>query len=164
MAFDIDAELAALARQRAVANASLFDFTTERVLLAAVLADDAIEDRPPWLPHRVPVFEFTTVNGRVVDVGITAELEVDDFGDYRHKVAFSALRNLTARTGTAPDLLELSDQIDRHMATRDVGRYEHPLDLVWLFDLVTTQMRVSVSWITAALCRLRGLANHRRMA
>jgi hypothetical protein len=164
IAFDIDAELAALSRRRAIAEVSLFDFASERLLLGAVLANDAIEDRPPFMPHHVPILVLVPVNGRMVDVGLCADLETDDFADYRHQLVFKSIRNAIAKTDQLPDLVDVDDEIVRYLATRDVGPHHRAVDLLWLFDLVTTTSRVTVTWITAALGRLRGLANHRRMA
>jgi hypothetical protein len=162
--------------RRSHSQRAMFDDTTERVVLSAILADDAIEDRVPCEPHRVSPY------------ALVDDLEVDDFANPRHRAAFTAWRNLqfTNVKNSGQDALPLAEQTARleqiwlydvfeEFVRGVVLRGTNPIDaawfLPWLFDLATApwpwgpvyQPRVTVSWLAGSLNRLRSLAQIRRL-
>lgn len=140
MRFDVDSELAAYVRKQRVTERALFDFATERMLLAALLADDAIGEDG-----------FTTSALALVD-----DLELDDFAELRCRQAFTALRNLQA-ADKPHAVYDVFAELER-TGVRGV-------EFAWLVvDLVATEPRVTADWIGCACARLRELANHRRLA
>lgn len=137
MLFDVEAALAEHAKRQHVSQRLMFDFATERMLLAAVLCGDVLD--APWDA-----------------LGLCHDLELDDFADYRCRAAFRALRNLQA-DGKVFGLWEVFVELEGEGRTDAVT-------LEWLVDLVMTEPRVSVDWIVCAQKRLRNLAQHRRLA
>lgn len=175
--FDFAAALAQQREQdRQRQTAALFAPATERIVLGTVLANDAIEDRVPYeFADRVPVLVLEECDGRLVDVGVAQNLEPDDFGDFRYRAAFKAIRNLVARNSTLPDMVDIADEIEHSIVARG-GSVQHTgfdgnrIDAAWLADIATApwpwgpayQPRVSTSWLVGKLAHLRHLAQLRR--
>ena len=181
MRFDVEAEIAAQAArdEQLAADAALtamVDTATERRLLAALLCDTAIDNTRREL-HRCEScgqHEPLRPYPRVRALNLVDDLAVDDFSDYRHRAAFSALRNLQREHDPKGDGIpwpfianDLAWRIAEAIEHADEARgtnLRHSVGLVFLVDLRDLEKPASVEWIRYAQARLRELAQIRRLA
>lgn len=155
MRFDVDAAMLEHERKRETDRADgvvrgLVDLELERRVLAAMICDDAIGGFDHDAEHRERAL--------VLCDGV----EVDDFTDFRHRAAFTALRNLEARE--LPSMpWDIVDEIGRtdRAYERHVGESVH---LGFLATIIVESRKVSLAAITYACSELRRLAQIRRLA
>lgn len=152
MKYDVDKALDAHRRRKATDRhdttvRGLVDIDGERRLLASMLADDKFCD----------CCELPELS--VMD--LCDEVEVDDFTDYRHTNAFTAIRSLV-ELGQPVSVAAVSDEVERRNGVGSNAAMS--CSIVWLASLLVDQKKHSVNSLRAAQQHLRELAIARRQA